>query len=531
MTSKRFLTSPASSTALTSSIALVLCLSVTDRCTASSPLISLQSPSVKRILQVGQELGLEDPLAAIGLDSAATLSTLDAFINTDATCGASVHLDQGNPHLVICLKLRDRNTFVEALTQLAGAAPTQDSNNIYRIGGKSPMFAKQSGEYILLSDEGRFLIEAAELVTSKDWSHTPHHDVQLTANLSQLLPKDKATLIHELTTTFVLAPTTEIALNLDSVSEHLRSAMQLYMIQSLADCWSLQVSADVTKSGAIHIVIQTAEDVGKIRTTSSFSLPESAHSNLAFDFTTQIPGQTRQIVKAWARNWEADMLRTVEGDHVQDPADGEAGKSIIRCLAALLNQCADANQLDCFLASGERDGTSYLSGALAVQDGKQLAMLARQALEAGNKFGLRFSDLQQLPGGSGQADLDVAIELPEVADLGGLRLVPDDKSQGNAASPALLHIQIQNNACSISLGNEGERLRQLAVQNAKAPSDPLTLTCNLGAGELSPRESSTLPFGMRQMKLKTQFTEVGRTFEILLEKQPPQLTPVKVSQR
>ncbi len=471
----------------------------------------IQSAGLQRLVEVTQTLGLPDPIATLGLDTNSTLDRFDDYLKLDRTCGAVIYLRRGQPHMVVCLPMADATKSEETIKSVLGPQAQRLDAGVFSSSDDVRMFAITTTGHLLLSDNRAMLMEASSFVQSSKWTATVD-DIHVVANIKSLDANDRIALLNELTTLTTSTPTGDLTLNEKSIQDWLRFGMHHYLLQSLIDCWTVDASINMTADKTVSLSIQTTENVVPLQSRSTYFCSDLRSPTIVLDFTTALSDATRQSVLDGIRRWESSVMDAIQGDDVSVTDDLDVAKLAVKLLTQTARQCCAQRPIDAFLVVGQTDSGDYLAGALGVNEAANLASMLNRLVSAGKRLGWPCKDVRSPTAANNDHQAEIVLALPGVSGISELRL-----QEGS-----LLRIKIADGTVSISIGDEGERIRQLACEgDTKNPLPTNTLLLDLGpehSGELA----NVLPLKMRKLRLDSTLTDTGRKLLITLGRQGTQ---------
>ncbi len=486
----------------------LLCAFATSVVEGGEPGFLVQSAGLQRLVEVTQALGLPDPIATLGLDTNSTLDRFDDYVKLDRTCGTVIYLRRGQPCMIVCLPMADATKSEETIKSVLGPQAQRLDAGVFSSSNETKMFATTSAGHLLLADNRAMLMEATSFVQSSKWTATAN-DIHVRANLKSLDANDRVALLNELTTLTTSTPAGDLTLNGKSIQDWLRFGMHHYLLQSLIDCWTVDAAINLTTDKSLNLSIQTTENVAALQTRSAYFCNDLHSPKFVLDFTTALSDVTRQSVLDGIRRWESSVMDAIQGDEVSVTDDLEIAKLAVKLLTQTARQCCAKRPVDAFLVIGQTDSGDYVAGALGVNEAPNLANMLNRLVSAGNALGWPWKDVRSASAASNDQQADIVIALPGVSGISDLQL----------QDGSLLRIKIADGTVSMSIGEEGERIRKLACENgSKNPPATNTLLLDLGpehTGELT----NVLPLKMRTLRLDSTLTDSGRKLVITLGRQ------------
>ena len=491
------------------SISQVCCLvafvvSTLNVARAEDPIFVVQSSSSVRLLQVLQEVGLPDPIAAAGLDTKSTLDRMSQAVSIDSTAGGLIYVTPERPHLIVCLPLNNAGSFMTALAALSKDSPALEFNGVYAVGKEDKFYAKQAGQMMLMCDSPEFLTDATDLMISKPWQKITD-DIKLTGDFQRLPGPAKALLLKELLSMTTSTPPNALYFNAESIREYLKYGLQKYIADSIFDCRSFELALNIPASGEVSVKLSTQEDTTILRTPSMFTHELSANSIFALDFASRLSEDNVKGALNWVTAWEKEILAAIDNDSIQDKSDLDSAKRVLKFFVEVMNQAVSGRKIDSFVSLGSNESDMYVAGGIALSESGKIAAQLADALNAARPIGLTYTDLKA-NGKSPETQADYLIELPAGLSLSG--------KNSNATSK--LHVQVANQVLWIGVGNESERLRNVVARGADNGQSPVNLYCDLKSNENSIDTVNLLPLNFRKLKLNVQVTDSGRVYDVVL---------------
>ena len=478
---------------------------------SDEPLLALQSASSHRLLATIEGLGLPDPIAAAGIDSASTLELLQNAIDLDSPSGCLVFLSEDRPHLIIALPLIKIQGFLEALPSFGGSNFTRESDGVYRLGEKGSFYASQSGPFLLIGDSRRFLQDASLFVVGQAWDDV-RDDILLKANLNRLPAIQKGMLLKETLSLLNSKPAAELLLNFDSLKEHFFAGLQRFLIQSIFESSSFELALNRETNGAMTVRIATVERTSDTQVSSAFLSVEGTKPFLALDFANRLSTKTTMEAIGWARQMEKRISDAIDKISVVDRSDSRTTKLALRFLSNLIQQSVQNERIDGLLTIGNSQDDFYGLGAVAVANGPELAKQLQELLLSLQSYGLAFQDLRTATVRD-PSSVDAAINLP--ADL------LSSIGLHSTATPRM-HVKLTGGKLFVAIGSEAEHLMGLSQMTSHdAELRPISLVGDMSAGKGLIKSMSNLPIPFSQMRLKVSITDQGRLYECVLNNDKP----------
>lgn len=474
-----------------------------DFARAEEPIFVVQSSSSVRLLQVLQEIGLPDPIAAAGLDTKATLERMSKSVAINATAGGLIYVTPERPHLIVCLPLSNAGSFMTALEAFSKDSPALEFNGVYAVGKEDKFFAQQAGQMLLMCDSPEFLNDAATMLTAKPWPKISD-DIKLSGNFQRLLAPAKAMLLEEVLSMTTVEPASTLYLSTESIREYLKYGLQKYLADSLFDCRAFELALNLPANGEIQLKLSTQEDTTPLRASSMFTHQVGANSMFALDFASQLTEANTQAALSWVTAWEKDLLGAIDNDSIQDKSDLDSAKRVVKFFAELVNQTVNGRKIDSFVSVGSNESDAYIAGGVALSDSAKVAGLLADALNAARPIGISYTDLKT-NGQPSDAQADYLIDVPA-------SLLTSSK---NSDATTKLHVRIANQVLWIGVGNEGERLRTSVIKTADNGQSPMSLHCDFDSAS-SVDTMNVLPLNFRKLKLNVQVTDTGREYDVVL---------------